>query len=164
MNRLTYKNKKGEWSIKNKYPDGIALVCAPDGNYYIGTPIDRLAELEDAIECRRMVEIPCKIGDTIYVVPSKAVYGLNILHKLEKNNRIYKQVIDEVRITRRGWYLKTCDLMDTQVDSSLGETWFLTEAEAEAKLDELRKGENITFEEPTTIKKNRLMKPKGGKP
>lgn len=73
MERLTYKNKKGEWCIKNKYPDGIALVCAPDGNYYIGTPIDRLAELEDAIECRRMVDIPCKINDTIYVVPSKAV-------------------------------------------------------------------------------------------
>ena len=123
-----------------------------------------LAELEDAIECRRMVEIPCKIGDTIYVVPSKAVYGLNILHKLEKNNRIYKQVIDEVRITRRGWYLKTCDLMDTQVDSFLGETWFLTEAEAEAKLDELRKSENITFEEPTANKKNQPKKPKGGKP
>lgn len=31
--------------------------------------------------------------------------------------------------------------MDTQVDSSLGETWFLTEAEAEAKLDELRAAE-----------------------
>lgn len=163
MNRLTHKNKKGEWCIKNKYPDGIILVCSPEGDYYIGTPIDRLAELENAIECRQMVEIPCKIGDTIYVVPSKAVYGLNILHKFEKNNRIYKQVIDEVRITRRGWYLKTCDSMDTQVDSSLSETWFLTEAEAEAKLDELRKGEDVTFEEPTTNKEKQSESQTEGK-
>lgn len=103
--------------------------------------LNRLAELEDKLESGQAFELPCKVGDTIYVVPSKAVYGLNILHKREKHNRIYKQVIDEVRITRRGWYLKTCDLMDTQVDSLLGETWFLTEAEAEAKLNELSQAE-----------------------
>lgn len=31
-----------------------------------GDIIDRLAELEDKIEIGKMIELPCKIGDTIY--------------------------------------------------------------------------------------------------
>ena len=90
---------------------------------------------EQAEAKRGVFEAPCKIGDTIYAIPSDAVYGLNMLHHND-NNKVYEQIIDEVRFTRRGWYVMTCDLRDCQSDSSLGETWFFTKEEAEEKLQE----------------------------
>ena len=37
----------------------------------------RLAELENKIENGLLIELPCKIGDTIYVVPSEVNFRLN---------------------------------------------------------------------------------------
>lgn len=84
------------------------------------------------------IKLPCNIGDTIYVVPSHANYGLNLLHRHRENNRVYVQTINEIRINRNGWYVMTCDNMGCQVDSLLGETWFFTREEAEKKLEELK--------------------------
>ena len=90
---------------------------------------------EEAERKGEIFEAPCKVGDTIYAIPSDAQYGLNMLHHNE-NNKVYEQVIDEVRFTRSGWYVMTCELKAGQVGSSLGENWFLTRKEAEKKLQE----------------------------
>lgn len=50
MERLTYKNKRGEWCIDKTKDNAIVLCQDGDTRYYIGEPIDRLADLEDKIE------------------------------------------------------------------------------------------------------------------
>ena len=90
----------------------------------------------------RLIELPCAVGDTVYEIPSKVNYELNILNKLEEQNRVYNQKIKEIIFTKRGWYV-TCDKYEEYgigsvlLGEEFGETWFLTKEEAEAKLKEL---------------------------
>lgn len=107
---------------------------------------DKLAHYEDLEEAGRLIELPCAIGDDIYKVPSKVNYALNILSGLKENNRVYHQRVTNIVTEKDGWYM-TGD-MDLEygmgrvfLDVSFGETWFLTKAEAEAKLEELKGGE-----------------------
>ena len=62
MERLTYKHD-GKWCFR-----GINGKLASDvyGNYY-GEAVDRLAEYEDAEAEGRLVVLPCKVGDTVYM-------------------------------------------------------------------------------------------------
>lgn len=100
--------------------------------------MDRLAEYEDLEEQGLIVKLPCKIGDTIYKVPSNANYGLNIVNRHEENNRVYRQEVCRIEISSNGTFsLRTCNGLDGVVSVSFGETWFLKEDEAEAKLKEL---------------------------
>lgn len=46
MKRFTYKNGRGEWCVERSNECAIAARMANDERYYIGEPIDRLAELE----------------------------------------------------------------------------------------------------------------------
>lgn len=51
MERLTYKNHKGEWAVKRTEEYEIVNVYSSEnGTCYIGGIIDRLAELEDKFE------------------------------------------------------------------------------------------------------------------
>ena len=91
---------------------------------------ERLADLEDKIENGTLIELPCKVGDKIYVcygvcvdeweVVSVQIYGYDILFRLGH---------------------KGTDDYNSQYLMELGETWFLTKAEAEAKLRELKGAE-----------------------
>lgn len=49
---------------------------------------------------------PAKIGDTIYVIPSRTNYNLNLFHGLQKNNRVYKQPIDHIAIWKDDYMLR----------------------------------------------------------
>lgn len=99
---------------------------------------NKLAEYEDAEEQGLLLKLPCKIGDVIYKVPSNANYGINIVNRHEENNRVYRQEICRIEISSNGTFsLRTCEGLDGVVSVSFGETWFLTEDEAEAKLKEL---------------------------
>jgi hypothetical protein len=109
--------------------------------------LQKLADYEDLEEQGRLVKLPCKIGDDVYYVPSKVNYKLNILNRHSENNKVYHQKVEDFVLTRHGWYLE-CD-QDVKygtghilTDVSFCKTWFLTKSEAEAKLKELRGGEN----------------------
>lgn len=58
--RLTTKDEEGNWQVwEDDYSHPFeALQVA----------IDRLAELEDKMENGTLIELPCKIGDTMYQV------------------------------------------------------------------------------------------------
>ena len=114
----------------------------------INDVIDKLAEYEDLEEQGRLLKLPCKIGDDVYFVPSKVNYKLNILNKHSENNKVYHQKVEDFVLTRHGWYL-VCD-QDVKygtghilTDVSFCKTRFLTKPEAEAKLKELRGGEDV---------------------
>ena len=85
------------------------------------------------------VVLPCKIGDDVYIIPSKVNFDLNVLAGHNENNRIYHQKVAEIVFNQNGWYMRGS--LDKEygadrilVDRFYNETWFLTEKEAEAVL------------------------------
>jgi hypothetical protein len=91
---------------------------------------ERLAELEDKIEQGILIELPCKVGDTVYVIRKKALKG----HWEE-----HRYIVDEWG--KLAVYEKEFNLVLFSV-SKIGEDYFLTKAEAEAKLKELKEKDN----------------------
>lgn len=92
----------------------------------------RLAELEDKIEAGTLIELPCKVGDVVYEV-----------FQNHKPPFIKQTKIEKIIITNKGLRLKLerNSVYETSI-ASLGKTLFLTEAEAEKRLEEIRNGNN----------------------
>lgn len=90
------------------------------------------------------MRLPCKIGDDIYKIPSKANYDLNVLNGYKANNRVYHQKVYSIVFSQSGWFVQ-CDKDSIHapnvicVDVEYGKTWFLTREEAEKKLEEMKK-------------------------
>ena len=89
---------------------------------------DRLYELENAIENGTLIELPCKVGDTVYEV-----------FKYHKPPFIQQTKVEKIIITEKGLRLKLSrnSVYETAI-SRWGDTLFLTESEAIAKLEELK--------------------------
>lgn len=102
---------------------------------------EKFAEWKMAKEQCKLLRLPCAVGDTIYVIPSKIDYKLNILDRLEANNRVYAQPVDRIDIFKSGYFLSTCDGTDGVGQQFYKETWFLTQEEAETALQKMRETE-----------------------
>ena len=128
---------------KGRYIQYCVTGCYNDmnhkGDYTTGESVDRLAELENGIEQGYIKILPVRIGDKIYVVPSKACYGINRMHKtFKENNRVYTQTVDEVRFFKNGVYMVySCDYQQNHTSELLGETWFLEYEQAANRLKEM---------------------------
>ena len=99
------------------------------------TLLNHLLDLYDAEREGRLIVLPCKVGDTIYAIPSKVNRQLNVLNRHPENNRVYTQTVQEISCFPDGVYLLKC-FGGLQVHDSrfFRETWFLTQEEAEAAL------------------------------
>lgn len=91
--------------------------------------VDRLYELENAIENGTLMFLPCKVGDTIYEV--------------FKNHRppfIQQTTIEKIIITRKGLRLKLerNSTYETSI-TAWGKTLFPTKEAAEKALEEIGK-------------------------
>ena len=84
--------------------------------------LQKLAEYEDLEEQGRLIKLPCKVGDTVYVI-----VGKNISVQKIQRATIDSEMKIEFCTKRRGFAL-----------FDIGKTVFLTKSEAEAKLKELR--------------------------
>lgn len=96
---------------------------------------EKLKEYEDLEEQGRLVKLPCKVGDTVYGINidrniasalkiiSVKIYSYAIYFNYQLIDGIYKNIV-------------------SFTDFDIGKTVFLTKSEAEAKLKELRGGEN----------------------
>ena len=106
-------------------PNGCNRPNGTCGNYdrFLET-YSRLAEFEDKIENGTLVELPCKVGDTVYEV-----------FKEHKPPFIQETTIEKIVITEKGFKLRLSrnSFYETAI-SSLGRTIFLTEAEAKLKV------------------------------
>ena len=102
--------------------------CEPDCEE-IDTVYRKLKDYEDLEEQGRLVILPCKVGGTLYrLVP--------------KLYRKYVEIkIAQFVINKNGIYFITDKGVSWSADK-IGKTVFLTKSEAEAKLKELRGGEN----------------------
>ena len=97
----------------------------------------RLAELENKIEDGLLIELPCKIGDTIYVVPSEVNFRLNKLFHGGELNHVYKQPVSSISVYPHDIVIHTCDDVEMVCMKMYGESWFLTEEDAKKRLEEL---------------------------
>ena len=128
---------------KGRYIQYCVTGCYNDmnhkGDYTTGESVDRLAELENGIEQGYIKILPVRIGDKIYVVPSKACYGINRMHKtFKENNRVYTQTVDEIRFFKNGVYMVySCGYQQNHTSELLGETWFLEYEQAANRLKEM---------------------------
>lgn len=95
--------------------------------------MEKLADYEDLEEQGRLVILPCKVGDK--------VYGLSM-------GKIIRLTVNEISIfCMKGEKIinakcQNNDEFRNYVEREFGKTVFLTTSEAEAKLKELRGGEN----------------------
>lgn len=118
---------------------------------------ERLKEYEDYEEQGRLVKLPCKVGDTVYLIDRDENNKFKIyegkwkrvpLVQTSKNGLFnlrgeisydkYDCFYDDGKTMKHGMYVG-------QEHTKIGEVVFLTKSEAEAKLKELRGGENERF-------------------
>lgn len=101
---------------------------------------NKLSGLEDKIESGRLVELPCKVGDTVYCVPSETQYKINCVNRNFDRNRIMEIEIEYVEFNEHGWFLANQYKHDIFTMEFFGITWFLTRESAEVRLKELQEG------------------------
>ena len=110
--------------------------------------LQKLADYEDLEEQGRLIKLPCKAGDTVYVVTSPFNVFDDIEYDENTKDEVYESYVssttfyksgEQYRIYAKatnhfiGAYFRECDF---------GKTVFLTKSEAEAKLKELRGNQN----------------------
>ena len=141
MERLTDRNADGNYFYPKCFEkcDGLGASRKCD-NCEITTSIcEKLGKYEDLEEQGRLIKLPCEVGDIIYRVNAGAKEPVIKMRVLQVN---YKQLREDRIIIR----------IDAMNDNDMGESCylledfgknvFITKSEAEAKLKELRGGEN----------------------
>ena len=102
MDRITHKYVGGQaWVSLN-------LVSKMGENECVGLPITKLARYEDLEEQGLLLKLPCKVGDTVYLIKS--------------DGKVVPRTAD-MQFLGVLW-------------DDYGKEWFLTQEEAEAKLKE----------------------------
>ncbi len=147
MERLTERFENGQVGVagcgKNckysyKYCENAEERCPVFNEIY-----EKLAAYEDAEEQGLLLRLPCKVGDTVWVVTSPFNVFDDIEYDENMKDEVYEAFISSVtfyecgeqyRIYAKatnhfiGAYFRKCDF---------GKTVFLTKEEAEAKLKEM---------------------------
>ncbi len=131
MERLTKTYSDGTHGASDNLP------CGENSYDYKNLLIEKLGKYEDLEEQGRLIKLPCKVGDTVYVI-----------HYINRRFVIFSHIISKFvimpyRFPRVEIYFEsengfiTCDF-----EGQINENLFLTKSEAEAKLKELRGREN----------------------
>lgn len=142
MERLTQTSNSGGVA----FTFDLDITCQPSEARKILKLAEKLKTYEDAEEQGLLLRFPCGIGSDVYMIPSKINYKLNILSLHPENNRVYHQKVDLITFTENGWYIKCDKDREYAIERILSEkmykeTWFLSQAEAEAKLAEMEGAE-----------------------
>lgn len=148
MERLTTRNIAGVAVYKNPFECercGETIWRLPD--YGNGSPTEKLSAYEDAEEQGLLLRLPCKVGDTVYVITSPFNVFDDIEYDENMKDEVYEAYVSSVsfyesgeqyriysKVTNHfiGAYFRECDF---------GKTVFLTGEEAEAKLAEMEGAE-----------------------
>lgn len=131
MERLT---KRGNDSVVRYKKDGLFLEPCEIPSYGdIKTILDRLAYYEDMEEQGRLVVLPCKVGETVYVTESRFYLG-------KEHTGIQKGIVYGYELVEGcGWVIWVHMEGETYSGnayrfSDFGKTVFLTREEAEQAL------------------------------
>lgn len=126
MERLTDKNAVGNYFYPKCFEkcDGLGASSKCDNCELTTSICEKLGKYEDLEKQGRLVKLPCKVGNTVYVIVGKNISAQKIQRAtIDSEGKI------EFCTKRRGFAL-----------FDIGKTVFLTKPEAEAKLKELRGG------------------------
>lgn len=112
---------------KQKWSENIDLTQELGYSYIY----KRLHELEDKIEQGTLIELPCKVNDTVYwLIANKYIIECVVtLINISVGKKTHFTV----------WAKQKCEGVENDFSSDdLGEEWFLTREEAEKRLEELQ--------------------------
>ena len=141
MERLTDRNADGNYFYPKCFEkcDGLGASRKCD-NCEITTSIcEKLGKYEDLEEQGRLIKLPCKVGDKIFL--DFAGFGKDIDKFTVKD--FHLDCFEDGETILFCDYESNDKTLSGQIDvTEFGKTVFLTKAEAEAKLKELRGGEN----------------------
>lgn len=166
MERLTFRTELGV-SIDKEEDCPTCSICwdcynPPRKCLYIKDALEKLADYEDLEEQGRLIILPCKVGDTVYV--DNTILPIEDMECYEDiDNKIplyFPARVVSFRFAKRNWmkiavkakwlhewiddetgpesdYIE-CEKNFTILLSMIGKTVFLTQSAAEEKLKELR--------------------------
>lgn len=131
MERLTKTCSNGTHGASDSLP------CRENSYDYKNLLIERLGKYEDLEEQGRLLKLPCKVGDIIYAI---GVLGCETVEEYKVIRVDYRS---NLATDRSEFYIVAFLTSDTKsdigfYDKEFGKNVFLTKAEAEAKLKELR--------------------------
>lgn len=109
-------------------PDGESGVWVKNHDYV--SAAEKLADYEDLEEQGRLLKLPCKVGNTVYVISMGKIISLVV----EEISTFY--VKNEKIINVK---CQNADIFRNYIEREFGRVVFLTKEEAEAKLKELWK-------------------------
>ena len=113
--------------------------CEPDCEE-IDAVYRKLKEYEDLEEQGRLIKLPCKVGDVVYRINIGAMKPVIPLRVVEYRFKIVGNCIREKICCSDDFLCKQPSIIYYAED--IGNKVFLTKSEAEARLKELRGGEN----------------------
>lgn len=140
--------------LTKTYSDGTHgaadnLQCGENSYAYKGLLLEALGKYEDLEEQGRLLRLPCKVGDAVYVVTSPFNVFDDIEYDENMKDEVYESYVSSVsfyesgeqyRIYAKatnhfiGAYFRECDF---------GKTVFFTREEAESKLKEREKNHDF---------------------
>lgn len=98
--------------------------------------VNRLAELEDKIENGTLIELPCKVGDTVYLLWE--YQGISAIAALTVEDISIEDKCINTNLDSDDYDLKNKYNWGYFGWEEIGKTVFLTKAEAEKRLEELQ--------------------------
>lgn len=114
MERLTWKDESGYYAPKNVTLNALKKR---------GELVDRLASYEDLEEQGRLVVLPCKVGDTVYVLNASKFHRGEVYEGYVSS---FHYSFHGLEMLGTGFYGRVDDLLNKKV--------FLTRVESEAAL------------------------------
>ena len=137
MERLTKTYSDGTHGANDNLP------CGENSYTYKGLLLEALGKYEDAEEQGLLLRLPCKVGDTVWVITSP----FNVFEGIEYNENLrdecYESFISSVTFYKNSVQYRINAKVTNHFISAyyceqdFGKTIFLTRAEAEQKLKEM---------------------------
>lgn len=108
-----------------------------EGNELLESALDKLAMYEDLEEQDRLLKLPCRLGDTVYILNQKRIISLEICE-------IYfdSHGIEMAAKNREELGYRTINL----TEDGIGVEWYKTEEEAKAAMNKLKGIDNKGIE------------------
>lgn len=135
MERLTDSKRNSDGTASSK--ESLIDIEHERPSAYCGEILTKLADYEDLEEQGRLIKLPCKVGDRIFL--DFAGFGKNIDKFTVKD--FHLDCFEDGETILFCDYESDDRILSGQIDiMEFGKTVFLTKSEAEAKLKELRGG------------------------
>ena len=137
MERLTKTYSDGTHGANDNLP------CGENSYTYKGLLLEALGKYEDAEEQGLLLRLPCKVGDTVWVITSP----FNVFEGIEYNENLrdecYESFISSVTFYKNSVQYRINAKVTNHFiiayycEQDFGKTIFLTQEEAEQKLKEM---------------------------